>query len=260
MRAIVTRPEREARRWVDGLAARGIEACALPLIEIAPPADLRALHAAWRQLDRYAALMFVSANAVAHFLESRPAEVQHPSAADATEIRAWAPGPGTRQALLEAGWAPGAIDEPPADAGQFDSESLWQVVRPQARPGRHVLIVRGGDATGRAVGRDWLATRLAEAGAGVDFVAAYERRAPPLDAAQQALARQAAGDGSAWLFSSSEAIAHLLAALPAQDWSRARAVATHPRIAQAARSAGFGVVWESRPNLEEVVASIESAR
>ncbi|MGE3348297.1 MAG: uroporphyrinogen-III synthase, partial [Ramlibacter sp.] len=39
---------------------------------------------------------------------------------------------------------------------------------------------------------------------------------------------------------------------------RARAVATHPRIAQAAREAGFGVVCESRPALADVVASIES--
>ena len=38
----------------------------------------------------------------------------------------------------------------------------------------------------------------------------------------------------------------------------ARALATHPRIAQAAHDAGFGEVRECRPALADVVASIES--
>jgi uroporphyrinogen-III synthase len=69
---------------------------------------------------------------------------------------------------------------------------------------------------------------------------------------------QAAIDGSVWLFSSSEAIANLQALLPQQSWSQARAIATHARIGQAAKNAGFSVVCESRPVLASVVASIES--
>ena len=65
---------------------------------------------------------------------------------------------------------------------------------------------------------------------------------------------EAATDGSVWLFSSSEAVGHL----PAADWSQARAVATHPRIAEAVRAAGWGVVVESRPALTDILASIES--
>ena len=49
-----------------------------------------------------------------------------------------------------------------------------------------------------------------------------------------------------------------LTALPDQDWGQARALVTHPRIAQAARAAGFGSVQECRPALADVVASIES--
>jgi uroporphyrinogen-III synthase len=67
--------------------------------------------------------------------------------------------------------------------------------------------------------------------------------------------RRASTDGSIWLFSSSEAIAHLPIGL---DWGQARALATHPRIAQAAREAGFGQVLQSRPALPEVLASIKS--
>jgi uroporphyrinogen-III synthase len=92
----------------------------------------------------------------------------------------------------------------------------------------------------------------------VDFVVSYQRVRPQLDAAQRALAQASAGADSVWLFSSSEAVHNLQASLPQQEWRAARAVATHPRIAQAAREAGFAVVRESRPALAEVCASIES--
>ena len=87
----------------------------------------------------------------------------------------------------------------------------------------------------------------------------YRRVAPVFDAARRALATSAATDGSLWLFSSSEAVFNLCAALPAQDWRAARALATHPRIAQAAREAGFGGVIDGAPTLDAVVASIESS-
>jgi uroporphyrinogen-III synthase len=106
-------------------------------------------------------------------------------------------------------------------------------------------------------GRPWLAEQLTAAGAQVDVVVSYERSAPVFDAAGLMLMANAATDKSIWLLSSSEAVANLGSILNL-DWSHARAVATHPRIAQAARDAGFGVVYESRPLLAEVVASIES--
>jgi uroporphyrinogen-III synthase len=92
----------------------------------------------------------------------------------------------------------------------------------------------------------------------VEFVVAYQRAAPRLDDSEVALAQQAARDGSVWLLSSSEAVAHLSQALPRVDWGEAQALATHPRIAEAARAAGFGTVRECRPALADVVASIES--
>ena len=64
-------------------------------------------------------------------------------------------------------------------------------------------------------------------------------------------------DGSVWLFSSAEGL-DSLPRLPTGDWSHARAIATHPRIAEAARAAGWGVVIESRPSVDDIVASIES--
>ena len=268
MRVIVTRPEREARGWSQELSARGLDPLVLPLITIGAVTDQsarQALELAWQRLPEYFAVMFVSGNAVAHFFASKLPVAVTPSAWSAIDLgatwdlspRCWAPGPGTVQALQHAGVAARAIEAPDAQAGQFDSEALWQRVGSGVTAGARVLIVRGSDG-GASAGRDWLARQLAGAGALVEVVVAYERRAPVFSPQQAALAQQAAQDGSIWLFSSSQAIHHLTQLLPAQNWRQARAVATHPRIAQTARDAGFGVVCESRPTLDDVVASIES--
>ena len=272
-RVLVTRPAEAAAVWVAQLARHGIAAEALPLIQITPEPPTGALTQARQHLGDYAAVMFVSGNAVTALLGSdpikklgsdhicsdeKPALARFGQAREALETRAWSPGPGTTQALVAAGWPPAHIDEPAADAPQFDSEALWARVAPQVRAGTRVLIVRGGDALGRLAGRDWLARRLQQAGARVDQLLAYRRAAPVLTTAQRERATAAASDGTLWLFSSSEAIANLCQCLPAVDWRAARALATHPRIAQAARDAGFGAVQDTRPALADVVASIES--
>src|SRR6185369_14335673 len=120
MRVFVTRPQSEARHWVDALRQRGFDACSLPLIEIASIADRQAIAVAWHGLGTFRAVMFVSGNAVRHFFDAKPAGAAWPPG-----TRAWAPGPGTRAALLDAGVSPSLVDSPAADAGQFDSESLW---------------------------------------------------------------------------------------------------------------------------------------
>lgn len=262
-RAIVTRPQRDAQQWAGDLLAAGIEAVALPLIHIraaSQPSLQAALQRARSECGNYRAVMFVSGNAVHYFVDQAPPAALVGMPGPGTATRAWAPGPGTAQALLDAGVAPERIDRPAPDAAQFDSESLWQQVGQQVQPGDRVLIVRGaaGPATESGTGRDWLAQQIARAGGQVEFVAVYERAAPTLDGAQRALAQQAASDGSIWLLSSSEAVTHLRQALPLQDWSAAHALATHPRIASAARHAGFGTVLECRPSFNDVVASIES--
>ncbi|MDD2547260.1 MAG: uroporphyrinogen-III synthase [Burkholderiaceae bacterium] len=266
-RVLVTRPAREAAAWTEQLRAHGIPAFALPLIAVRAcrdPASHAALAQAWEQLPRYRAVMFVSANAVRCFFASKGAPEHTPTALEAPFLRAWAPGPGTARALRAAGVAAAQIDGPAPDAVQFDSEALWQQVAPQVRPGDRILVVRGRAAGASAApqalgqGRDWLARQIAAAGAQVDFVVAYERGAPRFTPTDLALARQAAHDGTLWLLSSSEAVACLREALPGQTWDQARALSTHPRIAEAAHAAGFGQVHACRPALEEVVASIES--
>ena len=177
--------------------------------------------------------------------------------------RVWATGPGTAKALLRAGVLPEKIDVPPPGATQFDSEALWQIVHSQIRAGDCVLIVRGTDAvdgldSGTGTGRDWFARQIAALGAKVEFVVAYQRCVPDFTARERDLARAAANDQSVWLFSSAQAVQNLRRAFPELNWSRGRALATHARIAASARDAGFGVVWESRPTLSDVLAALKS--
>ncbi len=276
MKAIVTRPAKDALVWVEKFKSRGLEAISIPLIEIAPPAaqfeaalsDARSRVAT----GKFAAVMFVSGNAVEGFCADGFSGSQWP-----TTTRAWAPGPGTATALIDAGVPNSRIDTPPPD-GQFDSESLWRMVesavcawdRSGAPP--KALIVRG--ATTRSTddsanlegsGRNWLADKLTGKGVEVEFAVSYERKIPEWSELQRATMRQSLSGDPVWLFSSSEAIENLAGIKSGNDdavidWSRANAIATHPRIADAARRLGFGVVCQSRPTVDDVLASIESLR
>lgn len=237
------------------LRKRGIDAEALPLIDIAPPRDTMPLVEAWRALARRQLLVFVSPNAVECFFALRPLGCEWPPT-----LVAAAPGPGTRAALRAHGVVAEAIVEPAADAPQFDSESLWQQLQRRAWRGASVLIVRGDG------GRDWLAEQLRAAGAAVDFVSAYRRTAAVWSVGERQLLQGALEQPAAcaWLFSSSEAIGHLLPLSHlAGDALRMRlraatALATHPVIEARAREIGFARVEACRPTLDAVVACLQS--
>jgi len=231
LRIIVTRPAAQAQALVAALVAEGAQALALPLIDIEPVADLRPLQEAWRELPQLACVMFVSANAVHHFIAQCPPDMSWPPS-----VLAASTGPGTSAALRAAGIDAPTLVEPPGE--EFDSEALWQQLRQLPWSARQVLIVRGDE------GRDWLAAQWSAAGAQVRFVSAYRRVRPRLDAAARALLHdaQALPAEHLWAFSSSQALAHLAVLAPRADWSASRAVAPHPRIAQAARELGFGQV------------------
>jgi len=247
-RVLVTRPAEQAGPWVERLRERGFAAEALPLIEIAPAADASALHSSWAGLAACRLVVFVSANAVLRFFAERPVGLEWPDG-----VAAGAPGGGTADALRGAGVPLAAIVTPAADAAQFDSESLWTRLHGRDWRGARVLVVRGDG------GRDWLADRLADAGARVDTVSAYRRLAPAFAGAErERLDAAIARADSVWLFSSSEAIANLEHAAGPGRFGAARAVATHPRIAARARSCGFRVVVEAAPGLDAVIACLQS--
>jgi uroporphyrinogen-III synthase len=225
---LVTRPAPQAAAWVDKLRDKGLQAQALPLIAIEPVADTTALRDAWHLLPQRDLAMFVSPNAVTSFFAARPAA-------------------GVPEALCVA-----------PRAAPFDSTALWAVLENEDWVGRNALIIRGDG------GRDEFAQALRAGGAKLAFVQAYQRRAPEWSDAERALALAAlAAPGQhVWLLSSAEAIDHLLAIVtllaPGTEWRDSIAVASHPRIAQRARRAGFGRVLEAPPVVEAVLSAVGS--
>jgi uroporphyrinogen-III synthase len=255
--ALITRPRAQGEDWQRRLAALGVQAELLPLIDIAPAPDPSALR---RWFDTLASgpprpaslVMFVSPNAVTGLFEALPRGWQWPAG-----VLAAATGPGTAAVLHSAGVPPQDIVAPPAEATQFDSEALWAVLAPRvAWAGRRVAIVRGDG------GRDWLARQLAAVGAEVEFMQAYARVAPQWGEAERALLARALAqpDQFAWLLSSSEALGYLPALVPQADWSRMLALASHPRIAANARLVGFGRVIDISPTPEAVAQALAAWR
>lgn len=259
-RVLVTRPADQAGPWVEALRQAGIDAVALPLIGIGPPADPAAVAQAWRERARFDLMMFVSPNAAGQFFA-----LAHPADGDAAwpaTLLAAAPGPGTAEVLQRRGVPAHQIVQPAADAPQFDSESLWLRLGERDWRHRRALIVRGDG------GRDWLADQLRARGAEVSLLSAYRRAAPVLSTEEQRLLDDAlaAPDRHLWFFSSSEAVDHLAALLQqrgrpheAQALRQSVAVATHPRIAERAATLCFAAVLGCRPGVASVVACIQSA-
>ena len=255
---VVTRPQPDAAQWVQQLQSEGLNACALPMMTIGPShstAAMQSVQAALQQLPAYRVLMFVSGNAVRHFFAllrqqqlTAPAHAQY-----------WSPGPGTSKALLSEGISPLSLIQPSPDAPQFDSESLWEQAQHHVHPGDKVLIVRGGDghqALGH--GRQWLTEQLQQLGVQVDFAPVYERQAPiPTPDFLQRI-EDLRQQQALWLLSSTECMQHLVQSNKAWSWQSHTALATHPRIAQQARLAGFGHVIETLPTTQGIAASIKS--
>ncbi|MBS0446687.1 MAG: uroporphyrinogen-III synthase [Proteobacteria bacterium] len=251
MRVIVTRPAPQAAEWSARLVAAGVAAVALPLIDIAEPADPLAVRTAWLDIAACRLAVFVSPNAVQRFFAARPAGSAWPAA-----LRAGGPGPGTADALVAAGVPRGLVVAPSPDARHFDSEALWQGLRADDWHGARVLIVRGDG------GRAWLGDTLAAHGAEVRYLSAYRRITPALDAAATALLDAAVAEPArhVWLFGSSEAAERLRALRPAAVGMATRAIATHPQIAARLQALGFGDVHETGPAFDAVVACIQSLR
>ena len=235
---LVTRPRPQCAAWLARLAELGVDAAALPLIEIQPARDAGPVIAAWVALPAVDLAVFVSPNAVEQFFARATGNWP-------VHTLAACVGPGSAHALAAHGVPITQIVQPADDAASLDSEHLWEQLSPmRAWGGARVLLLRGGG------GREWLAERLIEAGASVEAVTVYHRSGPRFDITEQALLAAAVADPTrfVWLFSSAEAVGYLRGVQLAGQ----RAIATHPRIADAARAAGFAPVVLARPAPEAV--------
>jgi uroporphyrinogen-III synthase len=249
MKVLVTRPAAQAEDWVLQLRAKGIDAAALPLIAISPAINTMPVVLAWVQLAKRKLVVFVSPNAAEQFFAVKPPGMFWPA-----HVHAASTGPGTSQMLLKLGVPRDKVIEPAADSAQFDSESLWTQLSLMDWQGAGVLMVRGDG------GREWLADKLAGQGAQLSKLVAYHSVPPKLAKPQRALLNAALAfpQHHLWLFSSSEAVTHLAAAVTFGNWNKAWAVATHPRIAARAQELGFSNVVQTRPAIDAVAACIQS--
>ncbi|MGC7406613.1 uroporphyrinogen-III synthase [Pandoraea pneumonica] len=284
---ILTRPDGQSGALAAALHAEGIDSLAFPLLHIAAQADaeaLAALDAALADISAYALAVFVSPNAVSHAL-ARLVHLKSGGGAASGDVANasvyWPPslpvavvGPGSAQALAEADIAPPqhqVIVPPGGPDARFDSEALLAQLDVSALAGKRVLLVRGDG------GRELLADTLRAAGAHVDIVSAYTRRAPAPDAAAWAAleARLASNARSAWVLTSSEAVRHLATLLAARYGTQqgihtpgtphilaqilaAPCFTSHARIADAARAAGFDRITQCAAGDENLLAALKT--
>jgi len=222
---LVTRPARQAGAFAAKLAALGATPIVFPAIVILPPVDRGALDAAHERLAGYDLAFFVSANAVEY---GAPDATRWPA-----KIVVFAPGPGTAEALANAGRRDVRIP-----ATTFDSEGLLALSELADVRGKRAVIFRGEG------GRETLAEALAARGAHVDHVACYRRAAPSGGAAGLVEAMRE-GRVHALTVTSSEGVDNLCDVAGAQGralMSRLPVFAPHPRIAARARARGLDAI------------------
>lgn len=220
LRIAVTRTAPEVHNSVARLNARGAEAFAAPLLEIAARADLN------RDISGAQALLFTSANGVRAFASA--------------PIRALTVGDATAAAAREAGFTN-------VEASHGDSQALAALVREKLRPqdGR-VIHISGAD-----VASD-LAGALSDAGFTAERRIAYEARAASaLPAALAEALKNGALDRV--VFHSARA-AHVFHSLAGAHATHLTAVTLSPMVAKAAQVSPWArIIAASAPREDALI-------
>ncbi|HVX13898.1 MAG TPA: uroporphyrinogen-III C-methyltransferase [Pirellulales bacterium] len=221
-RVLVTRPVGQSEPLRRRFSALGADVLLQPAIEIGPPNGWEAVDGALRRLQQFDWLVFSSANGVDYLLDRLCSA--HVDLRMLAGLRLAAIGPGTAEELakyhLKADLVP----------AEFRAEALAATLAEQA-VGQRLLLVRA------SRGREVLAERLAEAGALVEQVVAYQSRdvsAPDGEIAE--LLRQGRID---WITVTSSAIARSLAALFGESLRSARLASISPVTSATLRELGF---------------------
>ena len=243
---VVTRPEAQADSLCAAITAQGGMPVRFPVLAIGPAADRSELERCIGGLDAYDLAFFVSPNAVRYALDAVLARRGWPPRLKVATV-----GRGSERALNAFGFC-----EVIAPQDGFDSEAVLALpsFRAEAVAGRRVLIFRGDG------GRDLLGETLRERGAAVDYVTCYRRYRPDLNPSPLLeLARD--GRLDAITLTSSEGVDNLVAMLGTEGMTRLGAIplfASHPRIAERARAAGFTRVIETPAGDDGLLAALAS--
>lgn len=222
---VVTRPARQAAAFAQKLAALGASPILFPAIVIHPPVDRAALDAVHARLHDYDFALFVSANAVEY---GAPIASRWPA-----HLRAFAPGPGTAEALATIG-----IGHVRIPLTTLDSEGLLALPELADVRGRRMIVFRG------VGGRDQLAETLRVRGAYVDEISCYWR-APPSSGAKGLIEALREGRVHAVTVTSSEGLDNLWSVLGDDGCpllAQVPVFVPHPRIGDHARALGLRVI------------------
>lgn len=225
---LITRPAGQADSLCAALAALGAEPLRFPLLTISPVVDPSPLQAAARRLGDFTLVFFVSPNAVHLALEVMlPVVDTWPAGVAVATV-----GKGSEAALAAKGFT-----DVIAPTDGFDSEAVLALpaFQPAAVAGRRVLILRGDG------GRDLLGDTLKARGALVEYLTCYHRSGPA-DDFSPILTRARTGRLDALTLTSSESVGHLRALPETAALLDIPVFVPHPRIATAARDAGFSTV------------------
>lgn len=233
--------ESEASALELELAAAGVQVHAFALIRVVAPADPQAARRVLARLQEFALAVPVSPSAVQAALRLR--EPAWPTSC-AVGLVGQASLEAFERGLRARGEDPGRLRLVCARQAGADSEALWRELQAWRKnwSGERVLVLRGDG------GRDWLAATLREAGADVQVQEIYRRAAASADPASLQRLRELLALGAAWQIGAASALHNLCALLDAAGLDARRALADqralvhHPRVAEAARQAGFGRV------------------
>lgn len=250
---IVTRPAGPGQRLAEELGRRGRKVVWCPAFDIVAPADEAEVQRTLARLAEYDLALFVSPNAV-------QATAARLSADWPASTVIGAVGAATLEATAALRGAAQAVKLAPEAEDESGSEGFWRAWQASGRQARKVLLLRA------SAGRDWIVERFRAAGAVVDALAVYDRRAHRLGESERRLIREWQREGRApvTIVSSTEAVASILEQVGgiegATDWlKQGIALATHPRIAQRLRSAGFARVETSGADDLAVIGTLESS-
>lgn len=248
-RVLVTRALHQAGKLSEGLRSLGAEPVEVPVLEIRPPADLRPLDAALRQLSSYDWLILTSANAVRALAEratalgialAQPAWLKVAAVGEATAAEA-------RKAGLRVAFVPEAY------VAESLVKGLLQSLQNRSSSQR-ILLARA------AVARDVIPDGLRTAGAKVDVVEAYRNVLPK--AAPEQLRRAVAARLDAATFTSSSSATHLAEAARAARvaWPIAGvpAISIGPITSQTLRELDWPPAAEAEPSdISGLIAAVE---
>ncbi len=244
---LVTRAQSQAQPLVEQIEARGGVAVRFPVLEIHAIEAPAALLSAATAIGQYDMAVFVSPNAARLALEAITAQQPWPA-----HVRAVAVGQGSAQVIERFGIAPVVTPQGP----RFDSDALLEQPELSAAAicGRRVAIFRGEH------GRELLGRTLEARGAQVERIACYQRRRPDIDAGSLcALLKQ--GRIDVLTATSSEGLRNLVEMVGPQTHKALMQVpllATHQRIAETARQAGFGKVIVTAPGDGGLLAGLDA--